>query len=306
MTESDTTERPQGWYVDDRCMNCNVARQYAPDLIGYTEGGQYGGLSKVMRQPRNEDEVRQMYNAAYACPTRSVHPPENDWATEFDPYPMPLDSDGVVFLCGHTSPRTYGATSYLLRRPDGTAIMVDTPRWRPALARRYQDAVGAITDVLLTHLDHVAHGRQYADAFGAQLWIHEGDLHSRPDADQVIRGIDRVEIKPGVIAYPFPGHTEGTTLFVADEKFCFTGDALFWSNSLSDLDLPDSVVYDSIKTWAQSVKRGAEELTFEWVLPGHGSFKHLPAPEMKRRMHALADRALDFPEQEVDYGKVRY
>lgn len=295
-----------GWYVDDRCLNCNLSRQYAAGMIGYKPGGDYGGLSTVLRQPENAAETQRMYEAAYACPTRSVHPPRNEWAEDTDPYPLELDDDGVVLLCGHASTRTYGATSYLLRRPDGTAMMIDTPKWRPALARRYQQRVGTITDVLLTHLDHVAHGRQYADALGARLWIHEGDLFSRPDADEIIRGHDPVEIGAGVIAYPFPGHTAGTILFLADEKFCFTGDAMFWSHSLADLDLPDSVVYDSIKTWAKSVQKGAEELTFEWVLPGHGSFHHLPAHEMRERMRALGKRAEDFPEQEVDYGKVRY
>ncbi|MEV7085189.1 ferredoxin [Streptomyces sp. NPDC093085] len=295
-----------GWSVDDRCMNCNVARQLAPGLIGYTAGGEYGGLSTVVRQPENEAEERQMYLAAHACPTRSVHPPADRWAEDSDVYPMELDEAGTVLHCGHTSPQTYGATSYLLRRPGGTAMMIDTPRWRPALARRYEKRAGKITDVLLTHLDHVAHGRKYADAFGARLWIHEGDLHSRPDADSVIRGRDPVEIGPGVIAHPFPGHTAGSTLFVADDLFCFSGDAFFWSNSQQDLDVADSVVYDSIRTLADSVTRGAEELTFEWVLPGHGSFHQLPADEMRERMRALGKRAYTFPVQEVDYGKVRY
>ncbi|EFL23917.1 probable cell surface glycoprotein [Streptomyces himastatinicus ATCC 53653] len=300
------TDHTPGWYVDDRCLNCNLARQYAPGLIGYSPGGPYGGSSTVLRQPGTEDEVRQLYMAAHACPTRSVHPPANDWRPGSDPYPMPLDEAGTVLLCGHAAPKTYGATSYLLRRPDSTAMMIDTPHWRPALARRYEEKAGKITDVLLTHLDHVAHGRQYADAFGARLWIHEGDLHSRPDADSVIRGRDPVEIGPGVIAHPFPGHTAGSTVFVADDTFCFSGDAFFWSQSQQDLEVADSVVYDSITTLAASVARGAEDLTFEWVLPGHGSFHRLPADEMRTRMRGLARRAATYPEQPVDYGKVRY
>lgn len=110
---------------------------------------------------------------------------------------------------------------------------------------------------------YVTHGRKYADAFGARLWIHEGDLRSRPDADSVIRSQDPIEIGPGVMAHPFPGHTKCSTLFIADKKFCFSGDAVFSSRSEQDLEVPDSVVYDSIKTLAESVARGAEELTFE-------------------------------------------
>ncbi|SOD90822.1 MFS transporter [Streptomyces sp. Ag109_G2-15] len=72
-TATPTTE--QGWYVDDRCLNCNIARQYAPGMITYAAGGEYGGISRVVRQPETEEEVRLMYRAAHACPTRSVHPP---------------------------------------------------------------------------------------------------------------------------------------------------------------------------------------------------------------------------------------
>jgi glyoxylase-like metal-dependent hydrolase (beta-lactamase superfamily II) len=301
-----TETHPQdGWYVDERCLNCNIARHTAPGLIGTEPGGDYGGVrSVVLRQPETEAETEQLYLAAHACPTRSIHPPADQWAPDSDPYPKALDEN--VYLCGHSSPQTYGATSFLLRRPDGTAMMIDTPRWRPALARRFEKEVGTITDVLLTHLDHVAHGRKYADAFGARLWIHEGDLHSRPDADCVIRGLEPVEIGPGVIAYPFPGHTPGSVLFVADDTYCFTGDAFYWSHTTKALDVFESVVYDSIKTTAVSLARAAEELTFEWVLPGHGDFKHLPADEMRQRMRALAKRVTSYPEMEVHYGKVRW
>jgi len=57
--------------------------------------------------------------------------------------------------------------------------MIDTPRWSETLAARYE-ALGPVTDVLLTHRDHAAHGRRYADRFGARLWIHEDDLDAAP------------------------------------------------------------------------------------------------------------------------------
>lgn len=52
-------------------------------------------------------------------------------------------------------------------------MMIDTPRWSESLAARYE--LGPVTDVLLTHRDHAAHGRRYADRFGARLWIHEAE-----------------------------------------------------------------------------------------------------------------------------------
>ncbi|MEU3617922.1 MBL fold metallo-hydrolase [Streptomyces sp. NPDC006872] len=303
-TETQTADAGNGWFVDSRCINCNIARHTAPGLIGLGEMGEYGPRSVVLRQPETEAEVAKMYLAAHACPTRSVHPPADEWDADSDPYPKALDEN--VYLCGHTSLKNFGGTSYVLRRPDGTAMMIDTPRWRPALARRYEQRLGKITDVLLTHLDHVAHGRQYADHYGARLWIHEGDLHSRPDADSVIRGLDPVEIGPGVIAHPFPGHSPGSVLYIADDKYCFSGDAFYWSHTANDLDVFESVVFDSIETWAASVARAAEELRFEWVLPGHGDLRHLPADEIRERMRALGQRAATYPAMEVDYGKVRW
>lgn len=67
----------------------------------------------------------------------------------------------------------------------GTAMMIDAHRWSRELAERYATS-GLVTDVLLTHRDHAAHGRRYADYFGARLWIHQGDLDAAPDADQVM------------------------------------------------------------------------------------------------------------------------
>ncbi|SCF73005.1 hypothetical protein GA0115254_114112 [Streptomyces sp. Ncost-T10-10d] len=75
-----------------------------------------------------------MYLAAHACPTRSIHPPADEWAADSDPYPYPkdLDGNGVVFLCGHASPQTYGATSYLLRRPGAARAAGGAPGDAPA------------------------------------------------------------------------------------------------------------------------------------------------------------------------------
>ncbi|MCL3999252.1 MBL fold metallo-hydrolase, partial [Streptomyces lavenduligriseus] len=42
-----------GWYVDDRCTNCDVARQFAPELIGEADG-----RSRILRPPADEAENR--------------------------------------------------------------------------------------------------------------------------------------------------------------------------------------------------------------------------------------------------------
>ncbi|HKR48210.1 MAG TPA: MBL fold metallo-hydrolase [Pseudonocardiaceae bacterium] len=286
-----------GWYVDGRCTNCDVARQIAPSLIG-----EVGGRSVVLRQPLDEDEVNLLHAAAYACHTRSIRHLTRPLEPARDPFPLLLHSD--VYLCGHNSSRTAGTNAYLVLRSSGN-LMIDTPRWSERLASRYE-ALGSVTEVLLTHRDHAAHGRRYADRFGARLWIHEGDLQAAPDADQVLRGIDPIEVVAGVVAHPLPGHTEGSVLYVVDEQYCFSGDSFYWSRTTGDVEVFESVTWYSIEELAASLARVASTLRFEWLLPGHGDRKRLPAEEMTHRLCALVTRVQTLRAQSIDFTAVRW
>ncbi|MFC9857782.1 MULTISPECIES: MBL fold metallo-hydrolase [unclassified Streptomyces] len=287
-----------GWYVDTRCTNCDVARQLAPELIRET-----AGRSEMIRQPRNGAEARQLHAAVFACPVRSIRHSGRRLDDALDPFPLALDD--AVHLCGHNSTRTAGANSYLLRRPSGTLMMIDTPRWSGTLAARYEE-LGSVTDVLLTHRDHAAHGRRYADRFGARLWIHEDDLDAAPDADHVLRGTDPAEIGEGVTAHPLPGHTRGSVLYIADERYCFSGDSLYWSRTTADLEVAESVTWYSIEELGASLARTADRLHFEWLLPGHGDRKRLPAREMARRMKQLTARVQTLRPRPIDFTAMRY
>ncbi|MGW2377780.1 MULTISPECIES: 4Fe-4S domain-containing protein [Kitasatospora] len=289
----------ENWTVDDRCTNCDVARQLAPDLIRERDR-----KSELIRQPRDEAEQRQLLAAAHACPTRSIRPGTGRLDPAGDPFPLALDEDGAVLLLGHNSRRTAGANSYLCRRPTGW-VMVDTPRYGEALAARYQ-ALGPVTDVLLTHRDHAAHGRAYADRLGARLWIHEGDLAAAPDADEVLRGTEPVEISPGLIAHPFPGHTLGSVLYVADQRYCFSGDSLYWSRTNQDIEVQEAVTWYSIEEQSASLDRSLDALRFEWLLPGHGDKHRMPAEEADRRLRELAVRARALRTEPVDFAAVRW
>jgi glyoxylase-like metal-dependent hydrolase (beta-lactamase superfamily II) len=286
-----------GWRIDQRCTNCDVARQLAPGLIG-----EVGGRSAVIRQPRTDAENKSLQAAAFACHTRSIRHHSREPDPALDPFPLALDER--VYLCGHNSRQTAGANSYLLRRPAGS-LMIDTPRWSPALAARYE-ALGPVTDVLLTHRDHAAHGRRYADRLGARLWIHEGDLDAAPDADQIMRGTDPVEIADGVTAYPLPGHTEGSVLYLADDLYCFSGDSFYWSRSAGDIAVADSVTWYSVTELAASLERAAPRIRFEWLLPGHGDRQHLAAPDMARRLQDLAARTQKLSPRPIDFAAMRW
>ncbi|AUG76645.1 MBL fold metallo-hydrolase [Kitasatospora sp. MMS16-BH015] len=286
------------WRVDTRCTNCDAARQLAPGLIA-----EAAGRSVLTRQPATPAEQSALYAAAFACPTRSIRQGGRAPRPVHDPYPLRLT--GQVFLCGHNSPHTAGANSYLLRRPAGNLLMIDTPRWNSALAAKFA-ALGPVTDVLLTHRDHAAHGRAWADRFGARLWIHEGDLAAAPDADRVLRGGGPTEIAEGVTAHPLPGHTEGSVLYLADGAYCFSGDSFYWSRADDDLAVAESVTWYSVTELAASLARVAPGLEFDWLLPGHGGRKQLPAGEFARRLAALAARTAALRPRPVNFAAVRW
>jgi glyoxylase-like metal-dependent hydrolase (beta-lactamase superfamily II) len=162
------------------------------------------------------------------------------------------------------------------------------------------EALGPVTDVLLIHGDHAAHGRRYAGQFGACLWIHEGDLSRAPDADQILHGIDPIEVAEEVIAHPLPGHTKGSVLYIADERHCFSGDSIYWSRATGDVEVFESVTWYSITELAASLARSVGQLHFEWLLPGHGDRTRLPAEEMARRLQSLTTRVQALQPQPVD------
>lgn len=286
------------WHIDQRCTNCDAARQLAPGLIA-----EVAGRSSVIRQPRTRAQERALQAAAFACPTRSIRRAARGPDPALDPFPLALTEH--VYLCGHNSPRTAGANSYLLRRPAGTLMMMDTPRWSRALAAKYA-ALGPVTDVLLTHRDHAAHGRAYADRFGARLWIHEGDLAAAPDADRILRGAEPAQIAEGVVAHPLPGHTQGSVLYLADDTYCFSGDSFYWSRTTGDLAVAESVTWYSITELAASLARTARRARFAWLLPGHGGRQHLPPEEFARRVHDLADRTARLTPQPIDFTALRW
>ena len=288
------------WEIHQRCTGCDVARQVAPGLIGAEYGA--NGRSVILRQPETEAEVRAMNAAAFACHVGAIQPVEGKLDPALDPYPMALDDK--VYFCGHNSPMNVSANSFLLRRPNGL-MMVDTPLFSNALAARYE-ALGPITDVLLTHRDHAAHGERYAERFGARLWIHEGDLDSAPTADHVMRGTEPIEIAEGVVAHPLYGHTEGNVIFVADDTYCFTGDSFYWCRTTGDIEVFEDVTWLSIRDLAASMRRTVPRLEFEWLLPGHGDRIRLPKPEMARRMRDLTERAGKLLPRNVDFYAVKY
>jgi hypothetical protein len=68
-----------------------------------------------------------------------------------------------VYRLGYNAKSSYGAHSFLIRRPDGNAI-VDAPRWTNQVVSTLEEA-GGLSDILLTHKDDVADADRYAKHF---------------------------------------------------------------------------------------------------------------------------------------------
>jgi glyoxylase-like metal-dependent hydrolase (beta-lactamase superfamily II) len=270
---------PGDWYVDDRCVACDVARQHAPDHITSTAGGQ----SVVTRQPAGPDEELALWRAALACPTRSIGTTSRRQAP---PGVFPLQVAAGVFLCGHNDLRSFGAHAWFVPQARD-AFLVDAPQWNGTLARAIE-AAGGIDHVLLTHRDDIADAQRYAEHFGARVWIHAADRDAAPFATDIITTTDEATIFPGLVAFAVPGHTRGSVLYLHSQRHLFSGDTLAWSRQTSDLR-PIETIWYSRQEHRRSLARLARSgHRFEHVFPGHGDWTKGPVNDMSVRLARFA------------------
>ncbi|MDE2860438.1 MAG: ferredoxin [Chloroflexota bacterium] len=268
---------PGPWYVDTRCIRCDVARHWAPGLIEMDEAGR----SFVDRQPVGEEQEAELWRAAGACPTKSIgnrqHPREPEGVF---PYRM---TDGVLAL-GNNALSSFGGHSYLALRPEGN-LMIDSPRFSRPLAAGI-DRLGGVAHVLLSHRDDVADADRWAERYGARVWIGEDDSDAAPYAIDLLSGSSVTRISPGVNAIPSPGHTEGHVLYHLDDRCLFTGDTLLWNHRRGEFDVTPVQTFYSWAALADVMDRIAT-LSVEWVFPGHGMWRHTDSEEWKGQMSAL-------------------
>jgi glyoxylase-like metal-dependent hydrolase (beta-lactamase superfamily II) len=266
------------WFADTRCIDCDVARHYAPELIGADDQG----LSVFLRQPATQDEEMQVWRAALACPTQSIGTVSR-LAAPSGVFPWEL-TDGV-HLCGYNSEHSFGAHSYLVVRPEGN-LLVDSPRFTRRLTGPI-DELGGIDHVLLTHRDDVVDADRWADRYGARVWIHELERSAAPYATDLIEGTDSIDVRPGLRIVPVPGHTRGSVVFHLEERYLFTGDTLHWNHRRQRLDVFPYQTWYSWESLTESIASMAD-LSVEWVLPGHGKWHRLPPAASRRQLQDLA------------------
>lgn len=271
-------DRGGGWFVDSTCIDCDVARLLAPNLIG----ADARGLSHFLRAPSTPEEEAMAWRALLSCPTGSIGAPEG---ARPPPDVLPLRVAPHAYLLGYNARDSFGASAWFVPRPEGN-LLVDAPRFVPRLAE-WIESMGGIADVLLTHRDDVADYDRYAERFGARVHIHEEDADAAPRATHVFR--DNHEPAPGVRALHVPGHTRGSVCYLVDSML-FTGDSLYWSRERQDLSAFRGATWYSWEAQTQSLARLADAARFEWILPGHGGWGRAPPDEMDRRLRTLVER----------------
>ncbi|PYV05923.1 MAG: MBL fold metallo-hydrolase [Acidobacteria bacterium] len=263
---------PGDFYVDSSCIDCDLCRQISPDTFR-REGEQ----SAVYHQPGASAEQLSALKALVTCPTASIGTARHHSAKEAaEAYPERIE--GEVYFCGFAAQSSYGASSYLIVRPEGN-VLVDSPRFARPLAKRIA-ALGGIKLLFLTHRDDVADHNAWAQHFGAERVMHRDDMGRALVIERSLAGQDPIPLAGDLLAIPTPGHTRGHMVLLYRGRFLFTGDHLQWSEARRSLYASRGVCWYS---WPQQV-RSVERLldySFEWVLPGHGRRKHAPAAQMR-------------------------
>jgi glyoxylase-like metal-dependent hydrolase (beta-lactamase superfamily II)/ferredoxin len=273
---------PGDFFVDTTCIDCDLCRQIAPETFS-----DIGDQSVVYHQPQTSEQEFGALKALITCPTASIGTETNRNAkAAVAAYPEAIEEN--VYFCGFASESSYGASSYLIVRPDGN-VLVDSPRFAAPLVKRIEK-MGGVRLMFLTHRDDVADHEKWAAHFGAERILHRDDLsRSTAGVERVLTGRNAVELDQDLLAIPTPGHTRGHTVLLYRDRYLFSGDHLWWSDAHDSLNASQSVCWYS---WAEQI-RSMERLLdyqFEWVLPGHGHRVHLSSSLMRDQLETCVAR----------------
>jgi glyoxylase-like metal-dependent hydrolase (beta-lactamase superfamily II)/ferredoxin len=283
---------PGAFFVDTTCIDCDTCRQLAPDT--FQDNGTH---SFVLAQPADDVAERAALHALLACPTGSIGTRGPNLAKEVvHDFPMPI-ATGVSY-CGFTSQHSFGGSSYFVEHPEGNWL-IDSPKFTTHLVRAFESR-GGLARIFLTHQDDVADAARYAAHFKAERIIHERELQAQPDAEIVIHGEDPIALHAEFTVIPTPGHTAGHCVLLhaprsTSERYLFSGDHIWWSRNKRRVWASREVCWHSWDEQIRSVER-LIDVEFNWLLPGHGERRSLPAShfrmELERLVHDMRAGAL--------------
>ncbi|MEB3337857.1 MAG: MBL fold metallo-hydrolase [Leptolyngbyaceae bacterium] len=265
------------FYVDNTCIDCDTCRWMAPEIFERADS-----QSAVYHQPTSKHERLSALQALLACPTDSIGTiaKPTDIVKAQKSFPIPIELP--VYHCGYHAKSSYGATSYLIQRPDGN-VLVDSPRFAAPLVKQLE-TMGGVRYLYLTHQDDVADHEKFHQHFGCDRILHRHDISKNTRTVEIqLIGTDPIELAPDLLIIPTPGHTKGHTVLLYDRKFLFTGDHLAWSARLKQLIAFRDVCWWSWSELVTSTHKLAD-YSFEWVLPGHGRRYHSDRDTMQDQM----------------------
>ena len=276
---------PGDFFVDRTCIDCDQCREIAPGTFGDAPGH-----ASVYRQPDSPELERRALLALVTCPVGSIGAEQrHNLNSAVEAFPEPIEDD--VYFCGFASADSFGASSYLIVRPEGNVLM-DSPRFASRLVRRLEQ-MGGVRWMFLSHVDDIADHAKFQRHFGCERIIHHQEVHAGIAAiERQIEGDEPVALAPDLLAIPTPGHTRGHIVLLYRERFLFTGDHLWWSPERQSLSASRTYCWYSWKQQIESMER-LLDYRFEWVLPGHGRRYHAPAAQM----HELLARCVTWMRQ---------
>lgn len=251
-------------YVDRSCIDCATCRIVAPASFA----SHAGGTAVVHAQPADDATWARAMMALVACPTSSIGTVSHrDARPAARAFPEPIEGIEGVFYCGYADESSYGASSYLVRRPEGN-VLVDCPRPAAPLLERI-DELGGFRTIFLTHQDDVGEHAALARRFGAERILHADDVtKGTRDVERRIEGLEEVRLAGDLLAIPVPGHTAGS-MALLHRDVLFTGDHLWASERTGRLKASRSVCWHDWDEQRRSVARLLDH-DFRAVLPGHG------------------------------------
>jgi len=268
---------PGNFYVDDSCIDCDTCRWMAPSVFN-----DQGNKSVVFHQPETKEEEIKALQALIACPTSSIGTEKVSpyFKEAIDSFPILIEDN--IFDAGYHAESSFGATSYFIKRSEGN-ILVDSPRFASQLVKKLE-GMGGAKYMFLTHQDDVADHEKYHEHFGCERIIHSWDQGARTKEVEIVVEDDApYELEKDLVIIPIPGHTKGSCAMLYKNKYLFTGDHLAWSDNRECLIAFRNACWYS---WEEQIKSMEKlmDYDFEWVLPGHGRMKKLPANKAKTEL----------------------
>ncbi|HJV37237.1 MAG TPA: MBL fold metallo-hydrolase [Geothrix sp.] len=261
---------PGPFFVDRTCIDCGTCYQFAPETF---EGGE--DRARVHAQPGDAQARLRAAMALVACPVGSIGTDDRtDVPAATKAFPHPVAED--VYFCGYTSEKSFGAWSYLIRRPGGN-VLVDSPRASEVLMKNLE-TLGGVATMVLSHRDDVADHAAYHARFQCERIMHVADGFT--GLERLVEGDEPISLAEDLLLIPTPGHTAGSVCLLYRDVL-FTGDHLWWNPVQGRLSASRTYNWHS---WARQLDSLERLLAFDfaWVLPGHGSIHHADSPAAMR------------------------